>query len=292
MRRSFRPTFIYTDDLYNTNKHIIVGMDLSCGYCAEHERGIQCLQNLYHLTPFMFHNKPYVLQSYEKTNFYNEKNRLLYKPIFGFDSRQIHYVSNQMQIWKRKQYNMTFYYMIGADEYIYNYYDTNINKFPRELFLSQSLYKERYPELATAWSNCDFGIMGTKEYLQSIVDMYISFKQKDIVICYGYTNNKVKYDGLVFFIRSMLSKSMEQKQKELDEINYELHIKTEDLNIREILDNIGIKYSNDINAIYADDEHTKILWFINTDKQWYSLLYSYEQLKEMEYIHGSYNNKQ
>ena len=267
-------------------------MDLSCGYCAEHERGIQCLQNLYHLTPFMFHNKPYVLQSYEKTNFYNEKNRLLYKPIFGFDSRQIHYVSNQMQIWKRKQHNMTFYYMIGADEYIYNYYDTNINKFPRELFLSQSLYKERYPELATAWSNCDFGIMGTKEYLQSIVDIYTSFKQKDIVICYGYTNNKVKYDGLVFFIRSMLSKSMEQKQKELDEINYELHIKTEDLNIREILDNIGIKHSNDINAIYADDEHTKILWFINTDKQWYSLLYSYEQLKEMEYIHGSYNNKQ
>ena len=198
MRRGFRPTFIYTDDLYNTNKHIIVGMDLSCGYCAEHERGIQCLQNLYHLTPFMFHNKPYVLQSYEKTNFYNEKNRLLYKPIFGFDSRQIHYVSNQMQIWKRKQHNMTFYYMIGADEYIYNYYDTNINKFPRELFLSQSLYKERYPELATAWSNCDFGIMGTKEYLQSIVDIYTSFKQKDIVICYGYTNNKVKYDGLVF----------------------------------------------------------------------------------------------
>ena len=71
MRRSFRPTFIYTDDLYNTNKHIIVGMDLSCGHCAEHERGIQCLQNLYHLTPFMFHNKPYVLQSYEKTNYIN-----------------------------------------------------------------------------------------------------------------------------------------------------------------------------------------------------------------------------
>ena len=90
----------------------------------------------------------------------------------------------------------------------------------------------------------------------------------------------------------MLSKSMEQKQKELDEINYELHIKTEDLNIREILDNIGIKYHNDINAIYADDEHTKILWFVNTDKQWYSLLYSYEQLKEMEYIYGSHNNKQ
>ena len=71
-----------------------------------------------------------------------------------------------------------------------------------------------------------------------------------------------------------------------------MHIKTEDLNIREILDNVGIKYSNDINAIYADDEHKKILWFINTDKQWYSLLYSYEQLKEMEYIHGSHNNKQ
>jgi len=83
---------------------------------------------------------------------------------------------------------------------------------------------------------------------------------------------------------------MEQKQKELDEINYELHIKTEDLNIREILDNIGIKYSNNINAIYADDEHTKILWSIQINN--YSLLYSYEQLKEMEYIHGSYNNKQ
>lgn len=39
MRRSFRPTFIYTDDLYNTNKHIIVGIDLSCGHCADYTKG-------------------------------------------------------------------------------------------------------------------------------------------------------------------------------------------------------------------------------------------------------------
>jgi len=292
MRRTFKPHWLYTNDLYATNKRYLAGINLSCGHCAEQEAGIQPLQNILQISQFIKNGVPYVMSGYEKTNFWSVENRNIYQPIFGFDSRQIHYVSTQMHILKRKQFGTTCYYFMGIDENRYKFYNDK-NVMPRELFPLQMLYNNQSSaELVSAWSSSEFGIMCTKEHLQNLIDLYIAFKKKDIVFCYGFIYNKLCYDGLIILIRSRLSKLMEHKQTEFDKINYELHIKTEDFGIKEKIQNILHKknYNQDVNAIYADEEHKKILWFIDSFRS-PKIWYSYEDLQEMEQINGSFINQ-
>jgi hypothetical protein len=285
MRTSYRSRFLFGRDINDyQNYNRFLGVFFAQGGYSEQEWGISALLNSYGAIPYAD------IKRIQKDNCYNELSSTIhtlrdYKPIFGFDGRQIHFLPHELSIENAIIEGQKCYSFCGCtlNENIYK------NTVPNDLVIRQTSYSGDLP-MATAWSDNDFGILTTSQNKQYLEELKNAFENLDIAMCYNIDTfsqfaykTTGNYGGMFFLIRSRLTKTLEKKQKQADIYNYDTYQRFLDTNIIQYLKDREIEFSC-IYPTWGDKEQKELLVYFEPNynqtkpllkNQWYTI----EQLK-------------
>lgn len=209
---------------------VFIGIDLGADFCAEHEWGIAGIRNSLGIP-----------SDCTAPELHGIKGRTITR----FDERMFFFKKNKTHAC------LTF----------------EGNSFGGELRGWKCRELDNDPkELATAWSERDFGIVVEKSYAPYLEELYEAFKRHDIAIGIGGVTNPFQNGGLSIIIASRFPADVNEKVKAAD-ADYVLLRKTaEETGIAKRLEKAGKKYFA-LSPRWADDEKTKVHFWLNPHDQ-------------------------
>lgn len=199
MRRGSKPDFI-------KNNSEIVGINLSCDFCSEHEWGIKDLKRSF--------NTPTQNEVLTHQGIYDDS-------IVGLKARKIQTYPTKKNDWNK------FLQYFNIDDIHYLIFDHSMDHYivkkehPSELKMFKHYNDKEEPILATAWDGDSFGIAvrvdaNSKKYSEFLDDLNEAFKKNDIVITFGGKESIFGNSGLVILIASKIPQEIVKGWEEAD----------------------------------------------------------------------------
>lgn len=218
MRRGSKPEIVYDEN------RVVLGVNLSADFCAEHEWGIKDIRDAFGLS--------------DETTVYGLKRRQITRvpkgfAWVGFPSK---YFVSKFDV-ERGKAKKTGDVKLANEGFVYHdwYYEE-----PEKLVLNTELYGIG---LRGAWSDDDFAaISSDPEDIKALKEIFNEFGKLNIAICFSAALPAFDNAGLVFAIADRLPQSVTEDWFQYDYNQHQLRLEVQLTGIEELLKNAGKGY--------------------------------------------------